>query len=209
MAASVLESLRESVTEDQLKKLLFSMRKHLKSRGVDVPHSMMLDAFASSVGLDGWRAVSAVYQNSDLYLAEAREILREDAVWVYYETANTGAEPPHWPAWVRLKLTPELLARVRKLSGDMPYERVSEIVLENGFVTEWDQHEELHWLMEELVVTPRSVYLKLYQQDTDGFIETIAPLHHELLAALEARKPGEAVFFIDRKTVEETGHVCS
>lgn len=209
MAASVFENLRESVTESQLKKLLFSMRKHLKSSGVDVPHALMLDAFASGAGLDGWRAVSAGYRTSDPYLAEAREILREDAVWVYYETANTGAEPLHWPAWVRLKLTPELLARVRKLSDDMPYERVSEIVLDDGFVTEWDQHEELHWLMEELVVTPRTVHLKLYQQDTDGFVETIAPLHHELLAALEARKPGEAVFFIDRKTVEDTGHSCS
>ena len=210
MAASVFENLRESVTENQLKKLLFSMRKHLKSSGVDVPHTLMLDAFASGVGLDGWRAVSAGYQSADLYIAEAQEILRgDDAVWVYYETAVTGAEPLHCPAWAGLKLTPELLARIRKLSDDMPFERVSETVLDDGYVVEWDQQEELHWLMEELVITPRSAYLKLYQQDTDGFVETIAPLSHELLEALEARKPGEAVFFIDRKTVEDTGHACS
>lgn len=209
MAESVFENLRESVTEDQLKKLLFSMRKHLKTKGVDVPHGLMLDSFASSVGLYGWRAVSACYQSTDPYLAEAREILREDAVWVYYETAVTGAEPLHWPAWAKLKLTPELLARIRKLSDDMSPDGVSEVVLDDGFVAVWDQQEELHWLMEELVVTPRSVYLKLYQQDTDGFVETIAPLSHELLQALEARKAGEAVFFVDRETVEDTGHGCS
>ncbi|KWU23407.1 hypothetical protein [Burkholderia cenocepacia] len=198
MESNTFECIRDAVSERQLKSLVFSMRKHLTQHGVQVSHSLMLDAMAAGLGKDAWRAVKAAFESSDPHLAEAREILRGEDVWVYYEVTSVGGWSRTMPAWVRLKMTPTLLARIRQLIDDMKANKVSETVLDEGFECVWDEADDLHFLYEELVVTPRTIFLRMYQQDCpEGHSETIGRMHDEQLAAFEARKSGEPVFFVD------------
>jgi hypothetical protein len=199
MESTVFENIRECVTEAQLKSLVFSMRKHLKAKGVDVAQSAMLDAMAAGLGKGEWRAVKAAYNAEGPHLAAARELLRGESVWIYFETSTTdGGWSRTMPEWVRLHLTPELLARVWQLAENMRSTGISETVLDAGFRCVWDQSEELHFLYEELVVTPHTIYLRLFQQDNpEGHTESIGQLMHELVAALKSRKSGEPVFFVE------------
>jgi hypothetical protein len=199
MESTVFQSVRECVTETQLKSLVFSMRKHLKARGVDVTQSVMLDAMAAGLGKDAWRAVKAAYDAPDLHLVAARELLRGENVWIYFETSTTdGGWSRTTPEWVRLQMTAELLARAWHLADDMRAKGISETVLDEGFHCVWDQSDELHFLYQELVITPHTMYLRLFQQDNpEGHTESVGQLSHELTAALKSRKPGEPVFFVE------------